>query len=430
MSLFNRIQKALGFAFEDDPQENDNLTVEQNQTRTFHSTSYVEKDEKETIETKIHGGDVEDRQTTPMVSDNVDPSSVFKGVVEFLNRELPPYLRKNLDEEGQRRYILENIEDSLKQYIRNVGEAEKKKVEKAREIDRERLKKMIEGVKERLRSTEEQLTKEAEKSLSAERQKRAMALRISDLESRIGSLEAEKEQFELENRSLLNKLRVLEVSAQLNAKNTTTGQEELENKAAELENKASEMENKASQMEAKAAEMEKKASEMEAKAVELKAKADEMEAKASGFENKVREMTAKIEELTGKLSGQDSVINDSRNEMESLRAVMAESGHSSDSSEFEFISFDDMASTPTSPDSSTPVEDNSNIEINDGTEKVKKRRGRPKKSETKDKDDMLTDTDWLIEASEHMDNPDRVVNENNNPAEGLNKDFPSQMSLW
>ncbi|MDE6081550.1 MAG: hypothetical protein K2F70_04720, partial [Muribaculaceae bacterium] len=47
--------------------------------------------------------------------------------------------------------------------------------------------------------------------LSAERQKRALTERIHDLENKINELHAEREQFELENKSLVNRLRVYSV---------------------------------------------------------------------------------------------------------------------------------------------------------------------------------------------------------------------------
>ena len=47
--------------------------------------------------------------------------------------------------------------------------------------------------------------------MSSERQKRALSARLHDLEVLVTSFEAEKEQYELENRSLINKLKASNV---------------------------------------------------------------------------------------------------------------------------------------------------------------------------------------------------------------------------
>ena len=68
---------------------------------------------------------------------------------------------------------------------------------------------------ERLRTEmgqlEQQRTSLREQQLSAERRRRALADRVNDLEGQLASAEAEREQFDLERKSLLNKIKLADV---------------------------------------------------------------------------------------------------------------------------------------------------------------------------------------------------------------------------
>lgn len=414
MSLLNRFQKTFGFAFDDDSQEESEETAESVPSKTDFANIYASE---QSVSSADNPPAKPEKSTSYSNRDfqeaGVDASAIFSGVIELLNRELPPYLRENLNEDGQKRYILENIDASLRNYIKNVGEAEKKKVEKSRDSEREKIKKSFEGLKERLHTAEEQLSKESEKTLSAERQKRAMALRIRDLESRISTLEAEKEQYDLENRSLLNKLRVVEVSNQLTDTHTPASANE------EAETKVKDLELKATQMETKAAEMEKIASELEKKSKDL-------EVKLKVSETKLREFESKVMEMDGMLKEKEGIIRKQAIEMQEYKAVFADRRVSESSSGYEFISFENV-STPSPDAEKTPVEQQVELKP-EKTKPFKKQGVRTKKKEV-EKDDSLTDTDWLIEATENMDNPDRIVGNDIENGQ-FSGEYPSQMSLW
>ena len=81
----------------------------------------------------------------------------------------------------------------------------------------ETRRKLIEEVED-LRQQKQQLEQRREESkgerLSNQRQKRAMTERINDLESKVNTLEAEKEQLLLENRSMVNRMRVAGVGGE------------------------------------------------------------------------------------------------------------------------------------------------------------------------------------------------------------------------
>ncbi|MDE5968968.1 MAG: hypothetical protein K2G64_07675 [Muribaculaceae bacterium] len=69
-------------------------------------------------------------------------------------------------------------------------------------------------IRERSQQIEDSATEVKQQQLSSERRKRALDARVQELQSKIDSLEAEKEQYELENKSLVNKLRTASVQEQ------------------------------------------------------------------------------------------------------------------------------------------------------------------------------------------------------------------------
>lgn len=59
------------------------------------------------------------------------------------------------------------------------------------------------------RRAEERGEDTRQQHLSAERQKRALTERVRDLEKQLSDITAEREQFELENKTLVNRVRLL-----------------------------------------------------------------------------------------------------------------------------------------------------------------------------------------------------------------------------
>lgn len=209
MSIFSRLQKALGFSYEDEG--TDSLDGLLTAAVPAVSGGSLEMSPQGNSGAGVHLMESNTAGSHAVTAEEPDITLIFNGVVEFMNRELPPYIKENLDIEAQRKYIYDNIGASVQQYLRNIAENERRKSLHSRENERDKLKKNFEETKEKLRLAEAQLSDESEKALSSERQKRALNSRIKDLEDKVAALEAEREQYDLETRSLQNKLRVAEV---------------------------------------------------------------------------------------------------------------------------------------------------------------------------------------------------------------------------
>lgn len=192
MSVFEKFKKALGFS--DD--ENDDFYNEE-------ESAVVVKTEQKNKDTSSHADNMVDTaQLTPLI---------FDGVIKLFNDSLPDFIKNSLDIEAQRRNIYDSLDEGLKTAIEKSIADARSTAGTQWKNERESFRKEIEDLKLQNKTVGDKHSELRQQQLSAERQKRAMKERLTDLENQISAFEAEKEQYELEIKSLLNKLKVSSV---------------------------------------------------------------------------------------------------------------------------------------------------------------------------------------------------------------------------
>ena len=139
------------------------------------------------------------------------PLTIFDGLLQVFNEAQPDFIRKCLDMDAQRRYLYDSMDASFKDYLGRLQNeamqfAEKKCSRMLRTHTDE-----LQQLRDKLAGAEKHLEEQKQQNLSATRQKRALTDRVRDLEQQIETAQAEKEQYALETKSLLNKLKVAQV---------------------------------------------------------------------------------------------------------------------------------------------------------------------------------------------------------------------------
>ena len=197
MSFFKKSLKALGFSEEEEEEY----------------TQHTERDVTATPRTTANTGPAEPAApTAPINSDGETlPDSLLEHIVELINASLPDFVRTCIDRESEKRYIYEHLGDSFKNYIAELRGQARSTVEQEVAATRQKLEEELAAQRRKTAELEEQKNEIRNAQLSAERQKRALHDKVHDLDNRVATLEAEKEQYELENKSLLNKLKVADV---------------------------------------------------------------------------------------------------------------------------------------------------------------------------------------------------------------------------
>ena len=216
MSIFRKTMKALGFSGEDDEFEAQPYTAENITNACIREKERQDNESDVTPSASRVGEDKEEELQLP--------DTLLDTLLELLNKSLPDYILAALDKEAEKKYLFDRLDKPFKEFICAVNERARESVSRKWKTEHLNLTKEMEEARVKMKELEEQRNTMQSAQLSAERQKRAVAEKVHELEARIAALEAEKEQFELENKSLVNKLKVSNVH-----------QEELEAASAEIE---------------------------------------------------------------------------------------------------------------------------------------------------------------------------------------------------
>jgi len=139
------------------------------------------------------------------------PEVIFNKVVEIFNESLSPFLRASVDPAKQAKYIHDMLDSSMKEYLEQLDRDADSRMKAKWEDGQHSLRREMESLREKTKKIEDTSAEWKEQKLSAERQKRALSERVHDLEKQIDAFQAEKEQYELENKSLVNKLRAMSI---------------------------------------------------------------------------------------------------------------------------------------------------------------------------------------------------------------------------
>lgn len=210
MSILNSLKKALGFSDDDEYYDDDDNAVDLHSDPRPSATripviTRLEQPEPDTTKKPEPLIDMPEFDTSAISAE------VFDSIIKLFNDIQPEFVRKCLNVEAQRAYIMDNIDKDLRRSLDNIATEARKRGE-AVVFERQR---MLEADMDKLKSDCNALKLEREDfqnaKLSASRQKRAMTDRITDLEGQISSLMAEREQYRLENRSMANKLRLANI---------------------------------------------------------------------------------------------------------------------------------------------------------------------------------------------------------------------------
>lgn len=223
MSFFNAMKRAFGLAPDADEYNDYNLEEGAGEKFGENAVTSTSIDDNEQVNAGLSDTKCPD-------SVERDTSIIFEGVVEVINRHLPEFVKDCLNEEAERKLIFERLDTSVKNYLDRLISYEAKKQRMAVSDERSKMKTEIENLRAKSRRVEEANEESTRQRLSAERQKRALSERVHDLESQVAHFEAEREQFDLENKSLMNKVRALTVQEGDNE----ALKEELNNVRAEL----------------------------------------------------------------------------------------------------------------------------------------------------------------------------------------------------
>ena len=350
MSIFNSFKKALGFPDTYDD-ENDVDSDDADQAESADETgrpkldltlptraeevpdSGPERKHENASHTEEATADT-DRQ--PESEDNgasteALASKAFDCVVELFNSIQPDFVKQCLDTEAQRRYITEHIDSSLREALNHATQQAREAGRRQWQAERSRLSSDLDNLRKQYASIKRRSEDFQNAQLSEARQKRALSDRVHDLESQVAALEAEKEQFQIENRSMANKLRASGVLRGVKSSNTAapddseTAKELAETKAAleKLNLEATSLRDRCKELEDELAQNRKERDEMEEemqKSVEIIKK--KKDARIAQLSSSLKNAEKRIAVLENTVSEKKRLLDEASSLTESLRSTI------------------------------------------------------------------------------------------------------------
>lgn len=322
MAFFNNFKRAFGFGSAvEDGDEFDGIDA------TVHPLSqYRESSQSDAgrSDDSVALSVAEPQETSAEI---VDPSTIhqmiFDGVVKIFNDSLPGFIKESVDPEAQRRYLYNALDDSIKDYLRRADEDARRRNRSSWDRERQRLETDNRLLADKIKSLEEKGEDGRKQQLSAERQKRALAERVHDLESRIATLEAEKEQYELENKSLLNKLRLTALQVDDAAAVASTAEDgELKKQLDEMSEKYAAATADIEQLKAKSAIADEMINDLSSKASEAISQREQAEQALASMTEARDAATAQAEQLQEKLSLSSKELASTLEEVDEAREAM------------------------------------------------------------------------------------------------------------
>lgn len=391
--MFDKIKKAFGFGGIEEP---DNVIADDPEMQDSEPSPFSENPPAhEAIESK----DVDEVA-----------KEIFTHVVEQFNAALPDFLKKSVEPEKQKKALLDSLTTDLKNHLAQLESNVVAQVNESWRKEREKLQSDLKNVSRTAKDIEAKRAELKARQLSDDRQKRAMTERIHELEKRNLALEAEKEQLDLENKSMVNKVKI----AQVYEKDIKTLQEQIENLQSELTHKklsasdssatpaAGEHSAKLLNLEKSVSEAEKLNRELSKKNTELSNLNEELSkrnAELSKTEKEYRALVDKMDQVERQLA-----MIDKLNDKKDARIKELEEEVARKNTEIE--NKKNITEVIAEPNKNTSHD----VELDGGLE-------------IPDDDDILNDTDWIVQT------PLKKEPKRSKSRKSTNRD-DGQMSLW
>lgn len=215
MSIKTSLLKALGFSVADYDDDDDEMSefpsalpVNQQPSRA-KSPDATSDDASPATDVAI------DTDQSPVGKSHVRqfefPLEVFDAIIDLFNQTQPEFIKACLDKDEQRRFIYNSIDSSFKARLTEYQTQVLVASDRHNEHTIRKFENEITNLRQQLDNANKNIAEAKESNMSAMRQRRAFNERIRDLEQQLEVEKADKEQYMLETKSLLNKIKVAQV---------------------------------------------------------------------------------------------------------------------------------------------------------------------------------------------------------------------------
>ena len=133
-------------------------------------------------------------------------------IIDIINASLPEFIKGCVDRDAELKYINEEFGTTFNTYTQNIRQAIEERAKSEWISERMNLEKQLQESGKKAEETTAKMEELRARITSLDRQKIALNERINQYENKVATAEAEREQYHLECKSLMNKLKVASVN--------------------------------------------------------------------------------------------------------------------------------------------------------------------------------------------------------------------------
>lgn len=334
------------------------------------------------------------------------PLNIFDSLLEVFNEAQPDFIRKCLDMDAQRRYLYNCVDASFRDYILRIKDSARDEACRERDNEHRRMTEEIDNLRGQVKDNGKTTDDLKAVRASADRQKRTFNERIRDLERQLAAAMAEKEQYDLEVKSLMNKLKVQQVQ-----QSEVQELDELRTRLADANKQITAMNAANAMRETSEAASRREIESLRAKVKELTSQLDEAReeggaSKDSATESDILLLNRRLAEAEAAMKASEQRLVDAESKARNLQARLDEAEAAL--KDISAGNTDDMATASDITGFGMPSVERHDMEHaeNQSAEPVsqpsetapRKRRGRPKKTMPRISaiDESMDSTEWLV----------------------------------
>ncbi len=367
---FNKLMRALGFRNDDDYDDTVDypsaLPLQQVSTQTSESLHQHDDGSVRETDSEPHDASSDSAQPT---SEPDFPLTIFDSLLQVFNDAQPDFIRKCLDVNAQRRYLYDSIDSSFKEYIGKYQATAREKARAEAEMSSIKLRQELDQLRESVKNTEKLEEDLKHVKISSDRQKRTFNERIRDLEGKLSSADAEKEQLQLEIKSLLNKVKV----AAVYEKDAKAYKEDLDNLRKQLKDGVRE---ETEQLRESLENAKQRVTAMNAQNMAREAEAERLRKDAESLNKQVETLNRIIEDQKKAMADAEAVI-------ESLKAEKS-------------AEISAGSAQPILEKSAEESSEQSEVQVEQKPKRKKRKPRKPSTAKISAIDETLDETEWLI----------------------------------
>lgn len=210
MTFFSKLKNIFGFA----DSEYDSTTDQLDSEHTPYINPFKKNPDITTDDSASAAPTIETAEETNSDLDSSMNAEVTAKMIEVLNSGLPDFIKGCIDKEAETKYVQQIFGNVLTEYTAKLKVQIEEKAKSAWQTDRMNMEQQVATQAKQAAEASSKIEELRNRIMSLDRQKATLSEKNAQFENKIATAEAEREQFQLECKSLMNKLKVSAVNEQ------------------------------------------------------------------------------------------------------------------------------------------------------------------------------------------------------------------------